>query len=120
MTNAPLFGLEGFPHGRSLLKIEISARGHECIFYLKSRCELNYIEFFWGAVKRYTRESCNYSFEDTVKAGLNSVSLITIQRFTDRSRCWIDAFIDGLNDRQQAFVEEQEGSHRRGMGEDVI
>ena len=40
-------------------------------------CELNYIEFFWGVVK-HTRENCNCScvdLEDTVKAGLNSVSL---------------------------------------------
>ena len=74
-------------------------------------------------MKRYTRENCNYSFvdlEDTVKAGLNSVSLITIRRFANRSRRWIDAYIDGFNDRQQAFVEGQERSHRRGMGEGVI
>ena len=74
-------------------------------------------------MKRYTRENCNYSFvdlEDTVKAGLNSVSLTTIQRFANRSRRWIDACIDGLDDRQQAFVEGEEGSHRRGIGEDVI
>ena len=108
---------------RSLLEIVITARGHECIFYPKFHCELNYIEFFWGAVKRYTRENCNYSFvdlEDTVKAGLDLVSLTTIRRFANRSRRWIDAYIDGLNDRQQAFVEGQEGSHRRGMGENLI
>ena len=33
--------------------MEITARGHECV---KFYCELNYIEFFWGAVKRYTEE----------------------------------------------------------------
>ena len=114
---------DDFVNERSLLEIEITARGHECIFYPKFHCELNYIEFFWGAVKRYTRENCNYSFvdlKDTVKAGLDSVSLTTIRRFANRSRRWIDAYIDGLNDRQQAFVEGQEGSHRRGMGENVI
>ena len=114
---------EGFANEKSLLEIEITARGHECIFYPKSHCELSYIEFFWGAVKRYTRGNCNYSFaelEDTVKAGLNSVSLTTIRRFANRSKRWIDAYIDGLNDRQQAFVEGQGGSHHRGMGEGVI
>ena len=41
-----------------------TARGYECIFYPEFHYELNYIEFFWGAVKRYTRENCNHSFVD--------------------------------------------------------
>ena len=116
-------GQEDFIKERSLLEIEITARGHECIFYPKFHCELNYIEFFWGAVKRYTRQNCNYSFvelEDTVRAGLGFVSLTKIRRFANRSRRWIDAYIDGLNDRQQAFVEGREISHRRGMGENLV
>ena len=50
-----------------------------------------------GAVKR------NYSFvelEGAVQAGLHSVSLTAIRRFSDRSRRWIDAYIDhGLGER---------------------
>ena len=92
--------------------------GHDCLSYPKFHCGLNYIEFFWGAVKWYTRENCNYSFaelEPTVLAGLESVSLCTIQRFANRSR-WIDSYIFGLNDKQKGFVEWQEKSHRRDMG----
>ena len=84
----------------------IHPRGHECIFYPMFHCEPNYIEFFRGDVKRYARENCYYSFvdlEDTVTAGLNSVSL-SIRRFSRRTRRCIDAYIDDLNDRQQAFV----------------
>ena len=86
-------------------------------------CELNYIEYYWGAVKRYTRENCNYSFlelEHTVRAGFDSVSLRTIRRFANRARRWIDAYIGGLNEKQQAFVEMQKSSHRRVMGEKLI
>jgi transposase len=103
-----------FLNEKSLLEIEITARGHECIFYPKFHCELNYIEYFWAAVKRYTRENCNYSFaelESTVLAGLESVSLRTIHRFANRSRRWIDSYIIGLNEKQKNFVERQEASH---------
>ena len=82
-----------------------------------------YIEFFWGAVKRYTRENCNYSFaelEPTVLAGLESVSLRTIQRLANRSRRWIDSHINGLNDKQKEFIQRQEKFHRRGRGEGVV
>ena len=76
--------------------------GHECLFYPKFYCELDYIEFFWGAVKR---ENWNYilvaGLEPTVLAGLESVSLRTIQRFVNRSRRWIDPCINGLNDKQR-------------------
>ena len=99
-------GEKDFANERSLPEIEITARGHECIFYPKPHCELNYIEF-WGVVKRYARENCNYSFvdlEDAVLArargGLGAVSVIAIRRFANRSGRWIDAYIDGLNDRR--------------------
>ena len=95
-------GEKDFVNERSLPGIEITARGHECILYPRSHCELNNIKFFWGVVKRYIRENCSYSFvlEDTVLArdwgGLDSVSLITIRRFANRSGRWTGAYIDGL------------------------
>ncbi|KAF8530871.1 hypothetical protein BDD12DRAFT_718165, partial [Trichophaea hybrida] len=66
-------------------------------------------------VKRYIQENCNYTFaelESTVLAGLDSVSLHTIQRFANQSRRWIDSYINGLNEKQKEFVERQESSHR--------
>ena len=46
----------------SLVQETIEAAGHLCIFLPKFHCELNFIEFFWGAVKKYLREHCNYSY----------------------------------------------------------
>ena len=73
--------------------------------YPKFNCELDYIEFFWGAVKR---ENWNYilvaGLEPTVLAGLESVSLRTIQRFANRSRQVIDSCINGLNDKQRELL----------------
>lgn len=61
-----------------MLEIAIAARGLECAFHPKFHCELNYIESFWSAVKRYTRQNCNYSLsfvelEDRLRLGLPSL-----------------------------------------------
>ena len=58
-----------------------------------------------------------YSFAElelTVLAGLESISLRTIQRVANQSRRWIDSYIAGLNNKQK---ERQEKSHWRGMGQ---
>ena len=78
-------------------------------FYPKFNCELDYFEFFWGAVKWHTRGDCSCSFALT---GLDYASLHTIQRFANQSGRWIYSYIAGLNDMQKEFSERQEKSHR--------
>ena len=75
-----------------LLEQAVREAGHQVAFYPKFHCELNYVEYFWAAVKRYTRENCSYSFqelESRVLAGLDSISFLTIHRFAMRSKCWM-------------------------------
>lgn len=40
-----------FMEQKSLVQKVIENAGHLCIFLPKFHCELNFIEFFWGAVK---------------------------------------------------------------------
>ncbi|CAG8545578.1 11312_t:CDS:2, partial [Scutellospora calospora] len=71
-----------FMNQKSLLEEIVEKAGHKIIFYPKFYCELNYIENYWGATKRYIRANCNYSFntlKNTVSAALESVSLIQIR-----------------------------------------
>ena len=42
-----------FLEQKSSVQEVIEAAGHLCIFLPKFHCELNFIEFFWGAVKKY-------------------------------------------------------------------
>ena len=42
-----------FMEQKLLVQEVIEAAGHLCTFLPKFHCELNFIEFFWGAVKRY-------------------------------------------------------------------
>ena len=44
------------------LQEAIEKVGHLVLFYPPFHCELNFIEYFWGAAKRYTRENCEYDF----------------------------------------------------------
>ncbi|KAI5811939.1 hypothetical protein BZA77DRAFT_360145 [Pyronema omphalodes] len=101
-----------FVQEKSLIEIQIVKRGHECLFYPKFHCELNDIEFHWGAVKRYTRENCDYTFtglKRTVCQGLDSASSMTIRRFANKSRPRFHSYASGLDGRQQQFVERAEG-----------
>jgi hypothetical protein len=71
-----------FQQQKSLVQEVIEEAGHLCILLPKFHCELNFIEFFWGAVKKYLRDNCDYTF-DTLKENmpkaLASVQLQTIR-----------------------------------------
>ena len=100
----------------SLLEKVIKDAGHEVIFYPKFHCELNFIESYWAAVKRFTRENCTYSFSDlesTVETALDSVPLITIRRFANKSMRWIISYDTGLSPEELALTQKQYTSHRR-------
>ena len=60
----------------------IEATGHLCIFLPNFHCEFNFIEFFWGAVKKCLWEHCDYTF-DMLKANvpkaLKSVQIKTME-----------------------------------------
>ena len=46
----------------SLVQEVIEAAGHLCIVLPKFHCELNFIEFFWGTIKKYLHDNCDYTF----------------------------------------------------------
>ena len=107
---------DDFANEVSLLETLIQQSGHEVIFYPKFHCELNYIEYYWAVLKRYTRENCKYTFselEPTVLEAMDSVKLKMVRRFAMRSKRWMLAYINGLTEEQRAFAEKAYQSHRR-------
>jgi len=62
-----------FLHLKGKLHEMIEAMGHAVLFYPKFHCELNWIEYYWRQVKRYTRDNCKYNYE-----GLKAVSSFQI------------------------------------------
>ena len=93
-----------------MLETVINAASHKVIFYPKFHCELNYIEHYWGAVKRV------YSGELPVLvsgAGEDSVELKTIRRFAARSKRRMMAYINGLTVGQREYAGKRYKSHRR-------
>lgn len=110
-----------FQEQRSLVQEVIEDAGHICIFLPKFHCKLNFIEFFWGAVKRYTREHCDYTFKtlkENLPKALASVDIKTIRRWEHRTIRWTEAYRSGLGAKEaqfevRRFSSKQYTSHRR-------
>src|SRR6266487_352760 len=88
-----------FKAQKSLVQEVLEAAGHLCIFLPKFHCELNFIEFFWGSVKKYLRDNCDYTF-DTLKENmpkaLESVPIECIRKWEHRMKRWMEAYRSGL------------------------
>ncbi|KAH8916778.1 hypothetical protein BT69DRAFT_1227864, partial [Atractiella rhizophila] len=94
----------------------VEAAGHYAIMLPKFHCEINYIEFFWGRIKYYCRENCDYTFEGlkrTIPATLKSVKLSTIRKFEQRTLRWVQAYSEGKNVVDASYQVKKYSSHRR-------
>ncbi|KAF8240870.1 hypothetical protein L208DRAFT_1495751 [Tricholoma matsutake] len=97
-----------FQEQKSLVQEVIEDAGHLCIVLPKFHCELNFIEFFWGAVKQYFLQVwCCHRYRipapvlHPMPIALPSVELATIQRWEHRMHRWMDTYHEGL-DTQEA------------------
>ncbi|KIJ35023.1 hypothetical protein M422DRAFT_181242 [Sphaerobolus stellatus SS14] len=110
-----------FQEQKSLIQEVIEGVGHLCIFLPKFHCEPNFIEFFWGAVKRYLRENSDSTFktlQENMGPALASVPLQTIRKWEHRMDRWLEAYDKGLSAKEaekqvRKFSSHQYASHRR-------
>jgi len=110
-----------FLEQKSLVQEVIENAGHLCILLPKFHCELNFIEFFWGTVKKYLCEHCDMTF-DTLKANMpiamESVPLSTIRKWEHHMHHWMDTYGEGLGTKEaqvkvKKFSSTKYKSHRR-------
>ena len=98
-----LKGQPDFMEQKSLVEEVITAAGRLCIFLPKFHCELNFIEYFWGTVKKYLHEHCNYTFKTLKKnlpKAMASVEIGTIWKWEHRTRRWMDAYQNGMGAKE--------------------
>ena len=106
---------EDFLNQKPILQEVIESLGHKVIFYPKFHCELNYIEMYWGAAKRYTRQYCNYTWkglQEIVPKALDSVSLNHIRKYAQKSAKFMECYRKGLTGLQAVYVLKKYKSHR--------
>ena len=104
----------------------VKAAGHLCLFLPKYHCELNIIEFFWGATKHHTRECCDFTLDGLdreIEIGQEKVQITTIRRWYHRMMRWVDSYETGAGaveaqQQVQAFSSKKFKSHRRAPEDD--
>ncbi|KAF8576257.1 hypothetical protein K439DRAFT_1367723, partial [Ramaria rubella] len=99
-----LFTQPDFASQKSELEEYVTSRGHICDFYSKFHCKLNFMEQYWGVAKLCYQSSTHTTNIDEMEANmlacLEDVPLVQIQRYANRSACFIDAYQKGLNGAQ--------------------
>ena len=100
---------------KSLVQEVIEATGHLCIFLPKFHCELNFIEFFWGAVKKYLRDNCDYTFttlKENMPKALAAVQLRMIHLWEHWMYRWMEAYRVGLGTNAAQLQVKKFSSHK--------
>lgn len=93
----------------------VEARGHMILFYPKSHCELNWIEYFWARVKLYTQTHCRYdvkSLWENVPVALTWTSDL-IPKWWGKSLRMMEAYRDSVSFTSEEFKTRAYKSHRR-------
>ncbi|KAA8905878.1 hypothetical protein FN846DRAFT_919271 [Sphaerosporella brunnea] len=91
----------------SLLETIIREAGHEVIFCPKFHRELNYIEYYWAELKRYTRANCKYSFAELEKNGDESYGFRKLNDNTSICDATQPIRWEDLNEEQLLELEDE-------------
>ena len=105
-----------FREQKSLVQEVIEAAGHICIFLPKFHCELNFIEFFWGAMKKYLGEHCDYTYsglQKNIPDALKLVDVLTIRKWEHRMIRCMDAYREGKGTKEAQIQVKKFGTHKQ-------
>jgi hypothetical protein len=105
---------QDFKNQKGKLEEEVERRGHLVAFYPKFHCELNWIEYYWGNAKQFTRDHCEYNVEAlrrVIPEALSSILPKTIRAYFARCQRRMEAYRMGITYGTEEF--RKYTSHRR-------
>jgi len=97
------------------LEEEVELTGHLVHFFPKYHCELNFIEYYWGAAKHYAGQRCGYhirALRKMVPECLNSVKPTLIWKFWARTERLMRAYREGIAYGTSDFKEKVTKTYR--------
>ncbi|KAA8910532.1 hypothetical protein FN846DRAFT_917608 [Sphaerosporella brunnea] len=113
-----------FKSQRSRIEEIVEDMGYLVMFYPKFHCELNWIEYYWGACKHYARKHCNYTLPGLMEAvpeALESVKRSLIFKYWRRAQRIIQAYREGVTfgdkDTERGSIPVTGGSHSESQAQ---